>query len=145
MVLLCSSHGSLCRCLSGLTCLRFQTALSESGAEPASVTGVGFDATCSLVVLDTDLRPLSVSPDGELSGPNPGRGGLFDSPDSGGGQQTRYAAICDPFPAVQCAYMRLGPRSTPNRTAVCGGWFWAQREPGLMLAGHSRQGSRSRT
>ena len=46
--------------------LRFQTALSESGADPTSVLGVGFDATCSLVVLDTDLRPLTVSPDGEL-------------------------------------------------------------------------------
>ncbi|XP_043224038.1 FGGY carbohydrate kinase domain-containing protein-like isoform X2 [Amphibalanus amphitrite] len=46
-------------------CTSVKTALSESGADPATVLGIGFDATCSLVVLDTDLRPLTVSPQGE--------------------------------------------------------------------------------
>lgn len=40
-------------------------ALHEAGARPDAVRGIGFDATCSLVLLDADDRPVSVSPDGE--------------------------------------------------------------------------------
>jgi FGGY-family pentulose kinase len=41
-----------------------RAALAEAKAAPESVAGVGFDATCSLVVLDGDDRPVSVSPSG---------------------------------------------------------------------------------
>ncbi|XP_037070904.1 FGGY carbohydrate kinase domain-containing protein-like [Pollicipes pollicipes] len=48
---------SCCQCV--------QRVLSSSGVDPAAVAGIGFDATCSLVVLDAALSPLSVSPTGE--------------------------------------------------------------------------------
>jgi D-ribulokinase len=37
-------------------------AVEASGLPPEAVRGMGFDATCSLVVLDRNARPLSVSP-----------------------------------------------------------------------------------
>ncbi len=37
-------------------------AVEASGTAPEAIAGMGFDATCSLVVLDRDGRPLSVSP-----------------------------------------------------------------------------------
>ncbi len=40
-------------------------ALREAGAGPEDVVGIGFDATCSLVALDAEDRPVSVSPDGD--------------------------------------------------------------------------------
>ena len=39
-------------------------ALSEAGVDAADVRGVGFDATCSLVLLDASDRPVTVSPTG---------------------------------------------------------------------------------
>jgi FGGY-family pentulose kinase len=39
-------------------------ALAESGVAPASVVGIGFDATCSLVLLDAADRPVSASTTG---------------------------------------------------------------------------------
>ena len=39
--------------------------LKETGLPPALVKGVGFDATCSLVVLDSARNPLSVSASGD--------------------------------------------------------------------------------
>jgi D-ribulokinase len=39
--------------------------LKQSGLPPDSIGGIGFDATCSLVVLDAAFRPLSVSPSGD--------------------------------------------------------------------------------
>lgn len=39
-------------------------AMKEAGAAPGDVVGVGFDATCSLVVMDGDGKPVTVSPDG---------------------------------------------------------------------------------
>src|SRR5882724_11402407 len=41
-----------------------QAALKEGGVAPSDVRGIGFDATCSLVLLDADDRPLTVSPTG---------------------------------------------------------------------------------
>lgn len=41
-----------------------RAALAEAGARPEQVRGVGFDATCSLVALDADDRPVTVSPTG---------------------------------------------------------------------------------
>ena len=41
-------------------------AMTEAGISPDAVTGVGFDATCSLVVLDRAAEPVTVS----LSGDN---------------------------------------------------------------------------
>jgi len=46
----------VCRCV--------RQCLADSGIDPASVCGIGFDATCSLVVLDDRDRPVTVSPDG---------------------------------------------------------------------------------
>jgi FGGY-family pentulose kinase len=39
-------------------------ALKDAGARPEQVKGIGFDATCSLVALDEEDRPVTVSPDG---------------------------------------------------------------------------------
>lgn len=39
-------------------------ALRRAKATPAQVAGIGFDATCSLVCLDADDRPVTVSPTG---------------------------------------------------------------------------------
>lgn len=40
-------------------------ALAEAGLEAGRVKGIGFDATCSLVALDADDRPVTVSPSGQ--------------------------------------------------------------------------------
>lgn len=40
-------------------------ALQEAGGDPAAVRGIGFDATCSLVVLGPDGRSLPVGPEGD--------------------------------------------------------------------------------
>ena len=45
------------------TCVR--AVLSESGVDPEDVKGIGFDATCSLVLIDAEGGPVSVSPTGE--------------------------------------------------------------------------------
>ncbi|MEF2074185.1 FGGY-family carbohydrate kinase [Consotaella aegiceratis] len=37
-------------------------AVQQSGVDPATIKGIGFDATCSLVVLDDAGRPLPVGP-----------------------------------------------------------------------------------
>ena len=42
-----------------------RTAMAEAAIPPAAVKGVGFDATCSLVVLDAAANPLTVSTSGE--------------------------------------------------------------------------------
>src|SRR5689334_12787690 len=44
-------------------CAAVREALAEAG--PVAVRGIGFDATCSLVVLDAGGGPVSVSPDGD--------------------------------------------------------------------------------
>lgn len=41
-----------------------RAALAQAGARPEHVGGVGFDATCSLVALDADGRPVTVSTTG---------------------------------------------------------------------------------
>lgn len=40
-------------------------ALKKAQATPAQVAGIGFDATCSLVCLDADDKPVTVSPSGK--------------------------------------------------------------------------------
>jgi FGGY-family pentulose kinase len=40
-------------------------ALAVEKTDPAHIRGIGFDATCSLVLLDRDDRPVSASPSGE--------------------------------------------------------------------------------
>ncbi|HQY59885.1 MAG: FGGY-family carbohydrate kinase [Myxococcales bacterium] len=42
-----------------------RAALASAGATADDVAGVGFDATCSLVVLDADDAPVTVSPTGD--------------------------------------------------------------------------------
>src|SRR3979411_3015323 len=42
-----------------------RTAMAEAAIPPAAVKGVGFDATCSLVVLDAGANPLTVSSSGD--------------------------------------------------------------------------------
>ena len=42
--------------------LAVRGAVAESGVPPAVVAGLGFDATCSLVVVDRQGRPLAVGP-----------------------------------------------------------------------------------
>jgi D-ribulokinase len=42
-----------------------RTAMAEASLPPSAVGGVGFDATCSLVVLDAGANALTVSPSGE--------------------------------------------------------------------------------
>jgi len=45
------------------TCVR--AAVLQAGIPTASIAGIGFDATCSLVVLGPDGRPLPVGPSGD--------------------------------------------------------------------------------
>jgi FGGY-family pentulose kinase len=45
-----------------VVCKTVRTALKDARIKPERVVGIGFDATCSLVVLDKDARPISVSP-----------------------------------------------------------------------------------
>ncbi len=42
-----------------------RAAMAEAGIAPESVKGIGFDATCSLVVLDKDGEPVTVSASGD--------------------------------------------------------------------------------
>ncbi len=43
-----------------------RAAIERSGVDPASIVGIGIDATsCSLVALDADDRPVTVSPEGD--------------------------------------------------------------------------------
>lgn len=46
-------------------CQAVQGALSLSGKQPADIKGIGFDATCSLVVTEADGAPLAVSASGD--------------------------------------------------------------------------------
>jgi D-ribulokinase len=42
-----------------------RAAMAEAALPPSAVKGIGFDATCSLVVLDAAAKPLTVSPSGD--------------------------------------------------------------------------------
>src|SRR5687768_13708714 len=44
------------------TAAAVRAALAEAAARPEQVAGIGFDATCSLVLLDREDRPVTVSP-----------------------------------------------------------------------------------
>ncbi len=46
-------------------CIAVRKAMDQSGAAPASIGAIGFDATCSLVVRDVDGGQISVSTGGE--------------------------------------------------------------------------------
>lgn len=46
-------------------CASVREALASSGLGPDAIGGIGFDATCSLVVLGPEGRPLPVGPHGE--------------------------------------------------------------------------------
>ncbi len=46
-------------------CKATRQALAESGTSPDRIVGIGFDATCSLVLLDEHDDPVTVSPTGE--------------------------------------------------------------------------------
>lgn len=48
-------------------CVVVKEALEASKQEAASIKGLGFDATCSLVVLDGESRPVSISKSGDAS------------------------------------------------------------------------------
>src|SRR5277367_2821871 len=43
-------------------CLAVKEAMKRAGAKAGDVKGIGFDATCSLVALDANHRPISLSP-----------------------------------------------------------------------------------
>lgn len=42
-----------------------RSVVEQAGIAPESVVGIGFDATCSLVVLDENHQPLTISPTGD--------------------------------------------------------------------------------
>jgi FGGY-family pentulose kinase len=42
-----------------------RNAVAQAGVHPSDVRGIGFDATCSLVALDSEDRPVSLSPTAE--------------------------------------------------------------------------------
>ncbi|TCU71374.1 D-ribulokinase [Bradyrhizobium sp. R2.2-H] len=46
-------------------CKSVRAAMAEAAIAPGSIGGIGFDATCSLVVLDPEGEPLTVSASGE--------------------------------------------------------------------------------
>ncbi|MEP7124940.1 MAG: FGGY-family carbohydrate kinase [Byssovorax sp.] len=45
--------------------LAVRAALAQASIGPEAIVGIGFDATCSLVALDEDDRPVTVSPTGD--------------------------------------------------------------------------------
>ena len=46
-------------------CRAVKTAMKDAEAIPEDVVGIGFDATCSLVCVDKEFNPLTVSPTGK--------------------------------------------------------------------------------
>lgn len=46
-------------------CACVKTAVAEAGIASQDVAGIGFDAACSMVVLDQQMQPLSISESGE--------------------------------------------------------------------------------
>ncbi len=48
-------------------CTAVRGAMRQSGLAPTAIRGIGFDATCSLVVVDKAGKPLSVSPSGDAN------------------------------------------------------------------------------
>ena len=46
-------------------CTAVARARAEAGIAPDAVVGIGFDATCSLVALDANARPVAVNADGD--------------------------------------------------------------------------------
>lgn len=46
-------------------CSSVRAAIAESGIDSRDIKGIGFDATCSLVAVDADANPVTVSPDGD--------------------------------------------------------------------------------
>ncbi|MFD1797850.1 FGGY-family carbohydrate kinase [Paracoccus aurantiacus] len=48
-------------------CAATQEAVENAGIDPTRVAGIGFDATCSLVVLGQNGEPLSISPSGDAA------------------------------------------------------------------------------
>lgn len=46
-------------------CVCVRTAMIQAKLQPQDIKGIGFDATCSLVALDAQDRPVSISPDGQ--------------------------------------------------------------------------------
>jgi FGGY-family pentulose kinase len=47
-------------------CFAVREALEQAGIAPAAVIGISYDATCSLVALDADDKPVTVSPTGNV-------------------------------------------------------------------------------
>lgn len=45
-------------------CISVKNAVNRAGINPGEISGIGFDATCSLVVLGEEDQPVTVSPDG---------------------------------------------------------------------------------
>lgn len=46
-------------------CESVREALAAAALSPEDVAGIGFDATCSLVLVDAEGRPVTVSPSGD--------------------------------------------------------------------------------
>lgn len=46
-------------------CAAVGQAMKQAGAKPEQVKGIGFDATCSLVAITEDDRPVTISPSGD--------------------------------------------------------------------------------
>jgi len=67
-------------------CLAMREALAEAEVDPARVTAIGVDATCSLVVVGASGAPVSVAEDGDPAGvrrPN-GKGDTANAADRPG-------------------------------------------------------------
>jgi len=45
-------------------CFSIRDAIQKAGISPATIIGISYDATCSLVALDADDKPLTISPTG---------------------------------------------------------------------------------
>jgi D-ribulokinase len=48
-------------------CACVRSAVADAGIGAEDVIGIGFDAACSMVVLDSEMRPLSISASGEVA------------------------------------------------------------------------------
>ena len=57
-----SSHLHILLCI--VSCVFIQNVLAEGKVDSSDVGGLGFDATCSLVIADKVGNPVSVCPEG---------------------------------------------------------------------------------
>ena len=100
-------------------------AVEASGLKPEAVRGMGFDATCSLVALDRDGHPLSVSPTGA-----PERNVIVWMDHRAAGDAERINA------GAHAMLRYVGGRISPEMHAPKLAWLARARPETIASAGH---------